>query len=234
MDKQYTITEIARHFSLAESTARYYCKRFLSFMPITGEGRRKRYGEKSLEIIAFIIDHMKQGKTAVLVEEELNAHFPRVMDVNVEKCYSNANPNSETKLSQENSHEIPSSHNSLELQTHALDMNSAHPAYHNNHQGTQHVMQLLEQQTIAMQSIASSLAVLATQKEDLQRLEDAARMSKEENTLLREEVHVLQTLLDSSDKVHQYDLNKIRDWISRLAQNYNEREPMKPMDENKN
>lgn len=34
-----SIADISRHFSLPESTTRYYCKRFAAFIPSVGEGR---------------------------------------------------------------------------------------------------------------------------------------------------------------------------------------------------
>ncbi len=223
MDKTFSITEIARHFSLPESTARYYCKRFASFLPIHGEGRRKRYGEKSLELIASIIEYMKQGKTASMVEEELCARFPRVMDVSVENSAENYARSSAGSVSEVVGKEIVAHSSYVEVSG-----KSKHSDVDTNYntQGSQQVLQLLEKQTSAMQSIAASLSVLATQKEDMQRLEDAARTAKEENTLLREEVSVLQHLLNSSEKIHQDDLDQVRTWMGRLARSFNEKSKM--------
>ena len=36
--KLLTIAEIAKQFQLPESTARFYCKRFMDFMPHVGHG----------------------------------------------------------------------------------------------------------------------------------------------------------------------------------------------------
>ncbi len=251
MDRNLSLAEIARHFSLPESTARYYCKRFASFMPIIGEGRRKRYGQKTLEIIATIIEHMKMGKTAVLVEEELAAHFPRTMDatVTLDSKPSAFSPSNSHYTHHETGHDATSILGSttvdfptIPLSVPATKPGSASMAQNimpsNNtmpssgqmppHDGGANlmVMQLLEQQTMAMQSIAKSLSVLSTQKEDMQRMEDAARTAKEENVLLRDEVKVLQSLLHSSEQVHHDDLNQIRSWMSRLAQSYNSKTTM--------
>ncbi len=226
MDTRLTITEIARHFSIPESTARYYCKRFAPFLPIFGEGRRKRYGEKSIQIIASIIEFMRQGKTAAVVEEELAAHFPRIMEVHVESRTGSA---PSTVSQQRNSSEENASCQDLAPHTAYVELQPSprHSEVDVTHTaGSQHVLHLLEQQTSAMQSIAQSLSILATQKEDMQRLEDAARTSKEENTMLREEVYVLQTLLHSSEKVHQDDLDQVRSWMSRLAKSYNDKNTM--------
>ncbi len=240
MERNLSLAEIARHFSLPESTARYYCKRFASFMPITGEGRRKRYGQKTLEIIATIIDHMKMGKTAVLVEEELAAHFPRTMDATITFDTPSASFTPSTSHYTAPHHRESTSvlgANTMDFPTIPQHSPPAHPAsanasvMHSMNQaggidGSHMVMQLFEQQTMAMQSIAKSLSVLATQKDDMQRLEDAARTAKEENILLRDEVKVLQSLLHSSEKIHHDDLHQIRSWMSRLASSYNAKTAM--------
>lgn len=75
-----TLTQIARHFSLPESTARYYCKRFAPFIPTMGEGRRRRYRQEALGVIAAIMEHMRTARTASGVEEALCHQFPRHMD----------------------------------------------------------------------------------------------------------------------------------------------------------
>ncbi|MDR1777414.1 MAG: MerR family transcriptional regulator [Desulfovibrio sp.] len=71
-----SIADIARHFSLPESTTRYYCKRFSQFIPSVGEGRRRRYRPETLEVIAAILDQMQKSRTAIAVEDALAALFP--------------------------------------------------------------------------------------------------------------------------------------------------------------
>ena len=44
-----SIADISRHFSLPESTTRYYCKRFAAYIPSVGEGRRRRYRSETLD-----------------------------------------------------------------------------------------------------------------------------------------------------------------------------------------
>ncbi len=78
-----SLADISRHFNLPESTARYYCKRFAAYLPIHGEGRRRRYGEESIEIIAAVLEHMKTGKNANAVEKELSKIYARTTDVYV-------------------------------------------------------------------------------------------------------------------------------------------------------
>ena len=72
-----SIADISRHFSLPESTTRYYCKRFAAFIPSVGEGRRRRYRPETLEAIAAILEQMRKSRTAASVENALLARFPR-------------------------------------------------------------------------------------------------------------------------------------------------------------
>ncbi|MBE6442932.1 MAG: MerR family transcriptional regulator [Desulfovibrio desulfuricans] len=72
-----SIADISRHFSLPESTTRYYCKRFSGFIPSVGEGRRRRYRPETLDVIAVILDQMQKSRTAAAVEDALHARFPQ-------------------------------------------------------------------------------------------------------------------------------------------------------------
>lgn len=72
-----SIADISRHFQLPESTTRYYCKRFASYIPSVGDGRRRRFRPETLEIIAAILEEMKQSRTAQAVEDALAQRFPR-------------------------------------------------------------------------------------------------------------------------------------------------------------
>ena len=72
-----SIADISRHFSLPESTTRYYCKRFAQFIPSVGDGRRRRYRRETLDVISAILEQMQKSRTAAAVEDALNARFPR-------------------------------------------------------------------------------------------------------------------------------------------------------------
>ncbi|MDR3357259.1 MAG: MerR family transcriptional regulator [Desulfovibrio sp.] len=72
-----SIADISRHFSLPESTARYYCKRFAQYIPSVGDGRRRRYRRETLDVIEAILEQMQKSRTAVAVEDALEAKFPR-------------------------------------------------------------------------------------------------------------------------------------------------------------
>ena len=73
-----TIAELAREHGLPESTARFYCKRFLSFMPYVGQGKRRRYKPEAREVFAAILEQMQRTKNANAVEAALAARFPSV------------------------------------------------------------------------------------------------------------------------------------------------------------
>ena len=54
-----SIADISRHFSLPESTTRYYCKRFAQFIPSVGDGRRRRYRRETLDVIPQYLSKCK-------------------------------------------------------------------------------------------------------------------------------------------------------------------------------
>lgn len=76
-DSLLSIADISRHFSLPESTTRYYCKRFAAFIPSVGEGRRRRYRKETLDVVAAILEEMQKSRTAAAVETALETRFPR-------------------------------------------------------------------------------------------------------------------------------------------------------------
>lgn len=76
-DTLLSIADISRHFSLPESTTRYYCKRFAAFIPSIGDGRRRRFRQETLAVIAAILEEMRKSRTAAAVENALERRFPR-------------------------------------------------------------------------------------------------------------------------------------------------------------
>jgi len=182
-ERLLTIADIARHFSLPESTARYYCKRFAPYMPVCGEGRRKRYRKSALEVIQAVLEAMRDTRTAAGVEAMLAENFPcnalslmKPMDV-------------DGALSEEN---LPVAAAGVPLQ-------------------------LIEQQSRALEGIASALALLVRRQEDLEALTEQSRTAHEENKTLRKEIVRLRLLVDTSEKVHQQDMDQIRTWLGRLV-----------------
>ena len=76
-----TIAEIARHYNLPESTARFYCKRFMDYLPHMGEGKRKRYRGEVIDVFAVILAEIKKRKNAGAVEAVLAERFPRNIEI---------------------------------------------------------------------------------------------------------------------------------------------------------
>ena len=181
-DRLLTIADIARHFSLPESTARYYCKRFAAYMPICGEGRRKRYRKEALDVIRAVLEAMRNTRTATGVETMLAESFP---------C------NALSLLTQIDNDPLPQE----TLPAPALGV----------------PLKLIEQQSRALEGIASALALLVRRQDDLEALAVQARSAQEENKALKSEISRLRLLVDCSEKIHQQDMDQIRNWLGRLA-----------------
>ena len=180
-ERLLTIADIARHFSLPESTARYYCKRFAAYMPICGEGRRKRYRKEALDVIRAVLAAMRDTRTAASVEGILAENFP---------C------------------------NALSLMSPIENVSLPEATLPVPVQGVP--LQLIEQQSRALEGIASALALLVRRQDDLAALAEQARAALEENRVLRAEIGRMRLLVDSSEKIHQQDMDQIRTWLGRL------------------
>jgi hypothetical protein len=77
-------------------------------------------------------------------------------------------------------------------------------------------LQLIEQQGRALEGIASALALLVRRQEDLEALAEQARTAQAESKTLRDEVARLRLVIDSAEKLHQQDLDQLRNWLGRL------------------
>lgn len=183
-----SIVEIARHFSLPESTARYYCKRFAPFIPSCGEGRRRRFRSEVLPVIQTVLDVMRTSRTATAVEEELSRLYPR-------------NAESATALCTSVSPALPAAQNDLALQS---DL----PAL---------AVQLLQQQSHALESIGNALQMMVRRQEQLDSLADQAQAAAEENAVLRQEVGTLRQQLYATEALQQSDLEQLRTWMGRIV-----------------
>ena len=181
-ERLLTIADIARHFSLPESTARYYCKRFAAYMPVCGEGRRKRYRKEGLDVIRAVLEAMRGMRSAAAVEAMLAEHFP---------C------------------------NALSLMSPLADASLPDANLPVPSQGVP--LHLIEQQSRALEGIASALALLVRRQDDLEALAEQARAAQEENRALRAEISRLRLLVDSSEKIHQQDMDQIRSWLGRVV-----------------
>jgi hypothetical protein len=181
-ERLLTIADIARHFSLPESTARYYCKRFAAYMPVCGEGRRKRYRKTALDVIHAVLEAMRDTRTAANVEAMLAESFP---------C---------------NALSLMNSADNASLPDEALPVPAPGGV----------PLQLIEQQSRALEGIASALALLVRRQDDLSTLTEQARAAQEENKTLRAEIGRLRLLVDNSEKLHQQDMDQLRNWLGRV------------------
>ncbi len=192
-----SIADIARHFDLPESTARYYCKRFAEHIPSVGEGRRRRYRPETLEVIALVLEEMQKSRTAASVEELLATQFPRNVEIRPLSI-------------------LPPAHESSELQVvSASPVAPAAPQEALPLPESPAVLQLLERQTSALEGMLHVLRLL------VERMPPVTGDPATENaaaTELRKEVQTLRTLLEACEKNHQSDLDQIRKWVGKLIQ----------------
>ena len=199
-----TIAELAKRFSLPESTARYYCKRFLAFLPHTGEGKRRRYRNECLAVFTRIVEEMKKSKNAMAVEAALAASFPHAAHLSSSTAPA-------TLPAPAASEAAPYTAGTAHTGT------SVDPTM---------FITLMEQQTTAMQSIANSLAHLQQRVSALGTEEQEKRIAGLEQQLeqkdtalssLHKEVAALRTLQEEGEKLHQQDFEQLRKWLNRIA-----------------
>lgn len=192
-----SIADIARHFDLPESTARYYCKRFAEHIPSVGEGRRRRYRPETLEVIALVLEEMQKSRTAASVEELLATQFPRNVEIR---------PLSILPPAQEK--------NDLQIVT-ASPVAPATPQEALPLPDSPAVLQLLERQTSALEGMLHVLRLLV---ERMPPFTGDPATETAAATELRKEVQTLRTLLEACEKNHQSDLEQIRKWVGKLIQ----------------
>lgn len=196
-----TIAEIAQRFHLPESTARFYCKRFMHFLPHVGEGKRRRYRPEVIEVFSAILDEMKSSKSAAAVEETLAQRFPRNIEVEHRIAVSN------------------------QQQQDRMTTSSVAPLEANQ------LAMLFQGQQQALERIAQSLATLTelstTKRQDaapdpairrnVEDMESRLRESQEEVAQLRGELERLKALQAEAELVHQQDLEQLRKFLNHLA-----------------
>ncbi len=179
-----TIAALAARHKLPESTARYYCKRFLAYLPHSGQGKRRRYLASSADIFACIVSSMRKHKNASAVEQLLKQRFGppapviQTTEVAPQESISHA--------------DIPS-------------------------QGQAAFFSLLKQQTCALEKVAESLTAMNHKDAAVTALEQALQQRAQEVATLRHEVAQLKTLLATSERIHQQDLDQLRSWLHKMA-----------------
>lgn len=184
-----TIAEIARQFDLPESTARFYCKRFMDFLPHVGEGKRRRYRRQVLDVFAVILAEIRKRKNATAVESVLAARFPRNIDT--------AAP--------------PAPPSGAVVPAESVPVAVMHP------DPAGQIMNLMETQGQAIGRIADALGRLAEREEEISRLRSRLEAKETELDAMREELLHLRKLQDDSEVIHQQDLEQLRKWMGHLA-----------------
>lgn len=189
-----SIADIARHFDLPESTARYYCKRFAEHIPSVGEGRRRRYRPETLDVISLVLEEMQKSRTAASVEELLAAQFPRNVDTRPLSVLAPAAPDERSLCA------VPPA-----AIAGSLSQESLPPA------DSPAVLQLLERQTTALEGMLQVMRLL------VERMPLPAGGADAAPEIIKE-VRTLRTLLEACEKNHQSDLEQIRNWVGKLIQ----------------
>ncbi len=185
-----TIAELATRFSLPESTARYYCKRFLDYLPHVGEGKRRRYRSGAAAVFAVILEEMRKNKNAMAVEAVLSSSFPKNIDVVSGKSQAQQQSNN------------------LAISPAVMPQAGVDAA---------RFLALMEQQSVAMASIASALNSINTREEVIRELGQTLKEREKELAELRQEVERVRVMQGESEKLHQQDLDQMRKWLGRIA-----------------
>ncbi|MGE4297327.1 MAG: hypothetical protein AB7E47_04790 [Desulfovibrionaceae bacterium] len=190
-----TIAEIARHYSLPESTARFYCKRFMDYLPHVGEGKRKRYRSEVIDVFAVILAEIKKRKNAGAVEAVLAERFPR-----------NIEPGG---LAQPQPQD-----NSIAVRATSFPAPDWAP-----------LAAIVQGQGQALGQIADALTRLVDREDAVRELREqlAARdraLAERDKALegMRQEMQVIRRLQDDAESMHQQDVETLRKWLSQLAQ----------------
>ncbi len=190
-DGPVPITELARRFLLPESTARYYCKRFLPWLPHAGQGKRRRFLPEAIPVFAAIVEGMQEHKDAKTVENLLGDPLPQ----------SQSRPHAPTAA-------VPA------VRIH--DPTVVQPTAMHPHELGE-LAQAVRQQGMALEAIASTLTAMQSQQQEITTLRDELARSRAESQTLRDELQRLIVLQDSAEKTHQQDLEQLRKWLAALA-----------------
>ena len=190
-----TMADLAARFSLPESTARYYCRRFNAFLPQEGKGRRK-YTAEAIPVFAAVQEAMRRTRHARSVEMELSLQFPANAPAVKEAAQGVL---------------VPS----------APDYNPA-PVLQEFSRG---ILQVLSAQAQALERIADVLSgIERIVPENDAAKPPAPKAAGAENPQtgkdieeLRKEIKILRGLMDSSEQIHQQDVEQLRKWLNRLG-----------------
>ena len=196
-----TMADLATRFSLPDSTARYYCKRFNAFLPQEGQGRR-RYKAEAVPVFAAIQEAMRRTRHARSVEMELSLQFTAVPAENQDGgVVSGAVPGVPAAL--------------------VYDYNPAAVLQ----EFSRGILQILGAQAQALERIADALSASGLAAAPQGGVGRAAAPGAGANAgeasadieSLRKEIKTLRGLMDSSEQIHQQDVEQLRKWLNRLG-----------------
>ena len=193
-----TMADLAARFALPESTARYYCRRFNAFLPQEGQGRR-RYTPEAVPVFAAIQEAMRRTRHARSVEMELSLQFAAVPAEGRDGI-----------ADREAAQTAPSAV--------VYDYNPVAVLQ----EFSRNILHVLNAQAQALERIADALTgtVAATPERGTGAsapAPEAGAGTSAEIEALRKEIKTLRGLMDSSEEIHQQDVEQLRKWLNRLG-----------------
>lgn len=195
-----TMADLAARFALPESTARYYCRRFSAFLPQEGQGRR-RYKPDAVPVFAVIQEAMRRTRHARSVEMELSLQFAAAPGQG-----QAGGANRET--AQTAPAAVVYDHNPVAVMQ----------------EFSRNILHILNAQAQALERIADALSGVGTvtaapERETTAPLPtpEAGAGTNAEIEALRKEIKTLRGLMDSSEQIHQQDVEQLRKWLNRLG-----------------
>ncbi|MBQ7617577.1 MAG: MerR family transcriptional regulator [Desulfovibrio sp.] len=199
-----SISELAQHFEISETTCRYYCRRFCDYIMSSGEGLKRRYHPSTIEVLACVVEEMKKSHLSSKVEEVLQARFKQALPENEAKDNA-SQENTAQEIATKARHlpattHLPEQINSLEN----LDNQALPPL----------ALAFMERQTMALEGIAKLLNLLTTHLCAGSMLSGFA--GKNSLSDLQKEVKRLAILLDANEKNQQADFDQLRKWMTTI------------------
>ena len=193
-----TMADLAARFALPESTARYYCRRFNAFLPQEGQGRR-RYKPEAVTVFAAVQEAMRRTRHARSVEMELSLQFAAAPL----KGQDNA---ADREVARAASAAVVYEHNPVSIMQ----------------EFGRNILHVLNAQAQALERIADALdgaGAAAAEREPAASMAavEAEAATSAEIEALRKEIKTLRGLMDSSEQIHQQDVEQLRKWLNRLG-----------------
>ena len=195
-----TMADLATRFALPESTARYYCRRFKAFLPQEGQARR-RYRPEAIPVFAAIQEAMRRTRHARSVEMELSLQFAAAPA-----------EGQDSAAARETAQAAPAAvvydHNPVAVMQ----------------EFSRNILHILSAQAQALERIADALSGVGAVAAAPKRANAAPPAAPEAGTGanaeiegLRKEIKTLRGLMDSSEQIHQQDVEQLRKWLNRLG-----------------